>query len=480
MSMGSNVRPGEPTLPFPPEITDPVTPISWRSLYAGVPAVLVAVLFVALMIVAVPDNRLALDYKRAAQRALAARKFDTALVCYKRLVALNPGKDEDRYALVLLLDQLGKPEKAEAIARAIAPIDRTGYGPAHYWQARRIVTDPERLRRSAPLVEGHLLRFLKGTPDSIEAKGMLGTLYMASGRLREARPYLEAATTRQPDRLMELSRVCNALGDYEAAETHKQNALKFAQETAEQRTDDPLAWLQWASVVSQLGEYQQAISILDRGEALTHQAAFPRAKAAVCNLWVGALEKDGKSTPAERLDLINRGLHYDPENTALIEQMSRIMASGGEPAEKARAALREQLAAGRTPALAHFLLGSDAWALGKAEEARTHWEQAHRLDPGFAVVSNNLAWMLAYREPVDLPRAFRLVEEAVARNPIDPRFRATRGQVLTRMGRWKDALHDLESALAAGQDTPAVHEALAETYEHLGMSETAKLHREKR
>ena len=58
------------------------------------------------------------------------------------------------------------------------------------------------------------------------------------------------------------------------------------------------------------------------------------------------------------------------------------------------------LASGKSVAVAHFALGSDAYQNGRIDEARNHWEQACRVDPRMPELANNLAWLLAHAEPV--------------------------------------------------------------------------------
>ena len=62
--------------------------------------------------------------------------------------------------------------------------------------------------------------------------------------------------------------------------------------------------------------------------------------------------------------------------------------------------------------------------------------------------------------------------------PEEFRFRETRGQILVALGRWRDAVDDLEFALNGMPDAAPVHMALATAYERLGESELARVHRE--
>jgi Flp pilus assembly protein TadD len=118
----------------------------------------------------------------------------------------------------------------------------------------------------------------------------------------------------------------------------------------------------------------------------------------------------------------------------------------------------------------------DAAARGQAEEARRHCEQAYKLAPHLAGSANNLAWMLAHADPPDLPQALTLVNGALERVPGNASFLDTRGHVLAKMGRWQEALADLELVLRERPDNPALHRILAECYRHLGQQEMAAEH----
>jgi uncharacterized protein HemY len=72
-----------------------------------------------------------------------------------------------------------------------------------------------------------------------------------------------------------------------------------------------------------------------------------------------------------------------------------------------------------------------------------------------------------------------VIEAALAMVPGDPRIRGTRGQVLAELGRWKDALADLEAATADSQAGPGEHLALAKVYDHLNNPDLAAEQRKK-
>ncbi len=288
---------------------------------------------------------------------------------------------------------------------------------------------------------------------------------------------MEATAGTHPDRLLALARVCRTLGDQAESLARGRAALEAARRLAEERPDDRTSRLLWAEACVFLDDYSGAMRVLATGDTLTKDPVFRQRMAGVAAAWAASLGKDATKS-AERLSVLQLGLTYDDANPALLRQIGLLMGSSkGEESEKARAMLRAALASGRATVLAHFLLGNDAWARGQKDVARNHWEQAYRLDSKTPLVANNLACLLMYQEPTDLPRAQALIDQALEQLPGDVRLRGTRGEIFAKLGRWKDAVSDIEAALAAGAGTPSLHAAIASSYEHLGMPEMAAEHR---
>jgi uncharacterized protein HemY len=64
--------------------------------------------------------------------------------------------------------------------------------------------------------------------------------------------------------------------------------------------------------------------------------------------------------------------------------------------------------------------------------------------------------------------------------PNHPEFRHTRGNILFKMERWKEAIEDLEFALSGSHSDQAnIHAELAKAYEMLGSPALAAPHRVK-
>ncbi len=151
----------------------------------------------------------------------------------------------------------------------------------------------------------------------------------------------------------------------------------------------------------------------------------------------------------------------------LLGRFSDLIRTGGVQGARARAALQTLVVRGVATGPVRYALRLDDWEHGRGAEARLHWEEACRLSPQMPAFVNNLAWILSTGRNPDLPRALDAITEVIARWPGELRFRGTRGHILARMRRWKEALADLEMALIVYPNDPDLHRTLAETYDRL-------------
>lgn len=150
-------------------------------------------------------------------------------------------------------------------------------------------------------------------------------------------------------------------------------------------------------------------------------------------MWLDALDRDSKATPANRLAVLGRALTDDPSDVNLLRRLWGLASAKGPEGEQATAILRQQLAEGKNVGMAHLALGTIAWQSGRIDEGRMHLEQAYKIGPHVAAVANNLAWVLAYSEPPQYERALEIIGRVVDTYPKEPQFRGTRGRILAKM-----------------------------------------------
>jgi tetratricopeptide (TPR) repeat protein len=451
----------------------------WRVLGMGGPALLagLAVLWLGWLCFRTDTSELQARYLENGKAAFARKDYQRALACYERLASLTEDRPEVSYCLALTAEQLGHADRAVRLMSELAPQDRKGYAPAHFWWARQLLLAVEPSEQARSAAEVHLVRALDGDlPDRATGQGLLGQLYLARGRLEEAELLLSKAVQSRPHLRLWLARVYARRKDLSRARQEAHLAVRFFRARAKADLDDHLARLTWADGVSFLEDYPTAVAILQEGLSATQADIYRSALARVHLAWYEA-RKEAGAAAGELLELLRKGLSYEPSNRDLLNRLLTWLKGPASQADEARAVLRRLLAAGKATAYAHFALSVDAWQRGDARAARLHLERAHQTDPAIPLVANNLAWLLAQPPRPDLPRALRLANLALEQQPANSAFRDTRGRIYLKMRRWKEALADLEAALDNSSGSPALHQALAEAYEKLGNAPLAAEHR---
>jgi tetratricopeptide (TPR) repeat protein len=452
-----------------------------RRLVQGLPALLTALL-VGMVAVAVGLQKATLTktYGLAAGVAIKNEDFKAAKIYLERLTELDGGQDATRYDLALTLEKLGNRDRAAAIMQSLAPADRTGFGRAHRWQAAKLLTDretyksPELLR----LAERHLLRAQEAEPDSPDVQWELAQLYAATGRGKLAIAALQKAARQSPQFNYELGVLSVARGESQLAREAFEKADAHFQKEVGKNPDDQNSRLRWAAARMNLGDFQWAVKILSDGLTRHPDGPFRKVLADFFAAQYDRLRQTGKAKPGELLTMLRRALEFDAKHSRALERLVDFGEGGGRQASEAKELLQSMLAQGQMPATVHLALGTKAWEKDDLDKAQLHLELAYKLDPALAPVANNLAWVLAQRDKPDLERALRIMDSVLRRWPDVPAYRDTRGQILVKMQRWKDALDDLEIALPAMAKNRELHAAMAKAYEMLGMPEMAKKHLE--
>ena len=454
-----------------------------QHLLRGLPAVLAGalVLVVAGAAVFSDPNQVRVRYFDQAARHFNRKDYQAARIGFERIVdeGGDMGTREVRYNLAVCLDILGESDRAMALIDQLAPDDRAGFAPAHVWQARRLWSGPNHTPAEIRAGEEHLLRALQDSPHASEPSALLGQFYLAGGRAQKALPYLEDAARDQPEMLLPLARAERALDRRVRGHARAKEARELFKSRAEADLDDHNSRLLWVGAELILENFADAADALQREAILKTDDRYPRALAQVYLAWADSVGQGDRSKLVERLALLERGLIHDPASIPLLGRFSDVIRAGGPEGDRARAALHALGARGVSTGPVRYALGLDAWEHGRAAEAQLHWEQASRLMPEIPAFANNLAWVLGTGPNPDLRRALDTINPVIARLPGDPRFRETRGQILARMQRWKEALPDLEISLTVNPDDPELHRALADTYDHLDAPGIAAEHRKR-
>ena len=180
------------------------------------------------------------------------------------------------------------------------------------------------------------------------------------------------------------------------------------------------------------------------------------------------------------LELLQKGIQVSPESQDIIMAFLTDCEELETTPEERRHLVERVLGdGGIATSFLHYYLGVQDWKAGRRDAARSHFELACSLNPGFKIISNNLAMAIAAvsERPDDLEKALAIMDDLVSEEPENVHFLDTRGHVLAKLGRLKDAIRDFELALPKAPVKVSTHAKLAELYQQIGMNELANEHR---
>lgn len=459
----------------------PLHDVSTHYLMLGLPslAAMLAVTVLTVVILAQPEATLLERYTSEARRSMRAGEYDRAQECYARLLELNGDDPSVRFEVALLEATLGNEERAKAILSELASTESLGYVPAHIWWARRYLASVE--KGAGPNVlqpaELHLQRAIEGDPDNAVAHVLLGRLYLSVAEHERAVQHLLFATRSLPEARLDLAKAYAASGRPRLAQEQARAATENFRQRVSMVSDDSTARIAWARAALFLNDYQTAVRVLAEGYNLSGDRAYREELGSVYASWSSSLDSDEADSTELALATVEQGLRYDPDNLSLLMHLLQLSRGEGAVASEAQDVIRFALEDKSSRATLHMLMGMDAQKRGEERLALEHYEAAYTEAPQLTLAANNLAWLLAHSEHSDLPRALEIINGVISQWPDQIDFRDTRGHILAKMGRWREALTDLELVAAARPGNAQLHKTLAELFEQADSPDAAAKHR---
>ena len=442
---------------------------SYQNLWWGLPAVLLAVIAVTLGVVAsVKASGNSAEYRRLAMKSYREGDFESARVYLERVYRDGDTGNDVTFFLASTLDGQGETQRANAMIESLSPEDSVGYPEAHLLKAKVLLAPEVFQTKPQALRAFHHLDAAKSKfQNDAEWLSMSGKFHLMIGEPEEAVRYLREAARLDPNLLFQVGMVYQKLGRKEDAREQLELARKHYASVLSSDSRNHAVRLNLGSILAEQGNFGAASTILTEGLSLDKEAGFDKALARVCMAQYRLLLSSPDTQPGLRLKLLRTAIRYDRENSEAV----RLLAFFGEEAEstpetrqKASEYLEALVSTGQESPIAHLALGSKAWQAGDKQQAAFHLQRAYKVDPSMAVLANNLAWVLAHQDQPDLDQALAIMNTVLEDHPNIPDSRDTRGQILTKMGKWDEALDDLEFALRTLPKVPQIHAALYTVY----------------
>jgi tetratricopeptide (TPR) repeat protein len=450
-------------------INEARTKRSYQNLWWGLPALIIALIGVGLGVLAsVRASDHSKVYRQLAIQSYQEGDFKSARVFLERIYRDGDNGNEVTFFLASTLDGQGESQRANAMVDSLSPDSSVGYPDAHLLKAKILLAPTAfKSKSEAERAFHHLDAAQSKFRSSADWLSLKGKFYLMVNQPEQAVRYLREAAKRDPNLLYEVGMVYKKLGRGEEASDQLDLAHDHFKGQLASDTRNHSARMNLGSVLSEQGHFDQAFEVLTEGLSLDQDAGFGEAIARVCLTQYKLLLAADDTNPVLRLKLLRNALKYDRNSAEAVRLLAFFGEEAGSTPETQKVAndfLESMVATGTESPIAHLALGSKAWKAGNQADATFHLQRAYKSEPGMVVLANNLAWVLAHQSEPDLEQALGIMNTLLVDHPNIPHFRDTRGQILTKMGRWSEALDDLEYALRNLPKVPEIHSALATVY----------------
>lgn len=418
------------------------------------------------------------NLRKAAVQAFNSGDYESSEQKFAQLIQWsNPVEQADLLQWHMALLATDQKVKADEVLKELAPPTDTnpGYPPAHQMVAIAIV---RQLKRPAnPIVLKALKWHLDcgGESRSPEIHRCWAEYYIGVDEIDQALGHMKLAASIKPEYHVMVADAYRIKG----LRGPQVEALEKAKNHYKTEVDkQPLVHktrIMYARILKDLGELESAEQVLLAGVDLKDD---PEIRSGCAGFYLMLFKEDTYSDFEKRFELLSKSLNHNENHLPTYEALIRLYRT--QPDSPARqeitTSLMKAVQSDKPIALAHFALSNILWTENKFSEAEDHMEKAFRLDSKFAVVANNLAWLLAHSHNPDLDRAHQLAKMAVEQYPGQGRIRDTLATILMKQEKHEQALAEFQRALPTVAKRKEVHKKMATIYRKIGKNELAQQH----
>lgn len=453
---------------------------SFRSFMLGLPSVLVTSIVSYVAIVSAKQSPAVLSdrYDRQAQTAIAENDSRYSRLCLERLLQLRGEDTQTLFRLAQVYAAQDDYRRVAALMNRLAPSDQRTIPEAHLWRAQSLLAKGQLTQEELVEVETQLSNAIALRPLDPLARSLFGQVYAQTDRPKQAIEMFKRINNRSPGDSYRLAEISAAIGDVATAREAAEDALAKYQKKLD---EDYRSWSTRKDVVKTkifLEQFEDAIETLRQARDHVAPDDLKEVLAKVYGTWVQVLQLQQAEIP-KRIAVTELALRADPNSVAALDSIANLLSVADKSEqERLRGILQGMLAAGRSTPLVHLCIGTDAILRDNLPEGIKHLQLAYQGEPTLVAAANNLAWAMMQSEPSSLDQALSLVDTVILRAPEIAAVRDTRGQILLKLGRWDEAITELERALRDMPDSELTREGLIQAYDAVGLSSLANEHRE--
>lgn len=446
----------------------------------GLPAffVLILLAFMVLNSQHADDLEYSDRLEREAQSYLDKGQFVEARIAAMRLAQDGVLSQKALLIEAKALRGMGREMDAVRLLARVAPMDRPGCAPAHVMQAVILLAQKTPDLQAA---HRHMDNALISDPSNQDALELAARFAVGRRDWKTALLHLNKLNMEKRVDLMLMRATAlqfSGLEDEAVKFARKAEVALRAMRASAASGDDQIRFSIAVSLSLQR-QFEQAVQWMIAGIKFNPTKEERQVIAGIYLSWSRYLKEQPDADRMKVLNLLEQGIQVSPDSQDLIMAFLNDcdeLPLGGE--ERRQHVGRILAGGGIATSFMHYYFGVQEWKQGNKEAARSHFELASTLNPGFGVITNNLAMAIASvsNNKDELEQALTMMNELVKREPENPFFLDTRGHVLTKLGQFKEAVLDLERSLSKAQNKEPTHTMLAELYQHLHMPELAAQH----
>ncbi len=456
---------------------------SFRQLLWGLPVFLVLIPLAAIAgwTKWLGRESVATQYRLAINEAREKKDFKRVGLFERKLAQLGVSTQLAEYQTANALAQDGDLAEAYERMQRLAPADRQGYPPAHSWIVEHL------LNRSLPISDDERHRQLKLHLDHLQVLGVKATglevaraLWLLENQqheqaLKQLQPIVERSLDAAAIRMeinVSFQRLDEARGDARWVRSHMEDRTRRGDVVGPQNLRS------WYIAEELLGNLPKAHSLAEQWLKADPDNKSARAVLAELSQRMFDRALAAPNPDAERLAaLFVQAGELTDDSTRLQKQVAGLYRLRRQFPVAEEVVIRI-MDSPKTPATILEAVGTVAATVGELDKSKDYLQRAIKKDPQNSIAWNNLAWILLQGPESDLQAALDAVNKALEIRPDEFRYRETRGQVLVRLGRWQEAVADLEYAANGMPDSRDIHLSLAKAYDALGDKQLAQVHRQ--
>ncbi|MEO1618948.1 MAG: hypothetical protein AAFV88_24065 [Planctomycetota bacterium] len=462
--------------------------IPWSDAPKAIPAIILSVVLFSTGFIAFSNgagwrNRL---LRRQLAVSLERDDYETAEVVIKRQLEAEPDRVDLVYLLAQVRDAQSFREEAKVLMQQL--LNRR-----HLPAARWLLTEDLIGKKWTDLTDeeleqaGKILELINQKDEqNLAAKKMYAEFLIFEQRLAAAIPILDELSAVEPMMGLNAASLARRLGEYDTAERLAKKTLARVEDMLQEDPTNAFLAMSIAGNQIFLERHTDAIKTLQKSMQLAKTQKDRRMLSLAVGdaivSYVNKIEETPSETVSQRLrvmKMLEVAVRIAPNNQRVLTMVAEHVLGNVDEIDSELASVREALIKGAPAGIAHFIKGTAALIKEDTELAELHLEKAEEQLPKSSAILNNLAVAIAQKPGADLERALAVSNRAIeASNGQSPYYFETRGGILFNLGRFREAISDLERALAVPKLAANAHQRLAVCYEKVGDQELAQGHRE--